>query len=130
MWDLELIDLRTDVLEIIQRLGNIAVGERGSDIADHAGSFPDRGLIAILETIRDVVHGISGLLEGIREEWAKLKRESGTGGRAGAILGGPQRGDALLAVELGKRPVLSTLLPSDGAAGTPPTPDILPGQPK
>ncbi len=70
-------------------------------------------------------------LESIRQEWAKRKRESGTGGGAGEIiLGGPQRGDALLAVELGKRPVLSTLLPSDGAAGTPPTPDILPGQPK
>lgn len=69
-------------------------------------------------------------LESIREEWAKLKRESGTGTTSGGILGGPQRGDALLAVELGKRPVLSNLMPTDGAAGAPPAPDILPGQPK
>lgn len=59
----------------------------------------------------------------IREELAKVNAESGTPPVAGTRLGGPRRGDALLALELGSRPVVQ-LVPS--GAPVPPLPVGLP----
>lgn len=68
-------------------------------------------------------------LKRIGEEMAKLKYEGGTVPDGGVVLGGPRRGDALIAIELGHRPVrLSNIFPQ--TPGVDSAPDTLPGQPK
>jgi hypothetical protein len=72
-------------------------------------------------------------LKRIGDELDKLKKQDGTAPEFSPALsvtrvGGPQRGDALLAIELGPRPTVSTpALPAQGAAAGPGT---LPGTPK
>lgn len=68
-------------------------------------------------------------LKRLRDELQKVRMEGGSPPQGGAVLGGPQRGAALLAIELGERPVVARLLPQQqpGAASAPGT---LPGNPQ
>lgn len=70
-------------------------------------------------------------LKRIREELDSLKAEGGTPALSGTSIGGPRRGDALLAIEIGARPQLKTgplpAQPGDPARPGSPGPGVLPG---
>jgi len=67
-------------------------------------------------------------LKRLRDELQKVRMEGGSPPQGGVVLGGPQRGAALLAIELGERPVVARL-PQQQPGGAS-APGTLPGQPQ